>query len=62
MDFYDRWFAAQHWNRAGGWQQSGTGRHARYVPPAEDSAAAVEVHLGSVGPQRGSGLLMMIGE
>jgi hypothetical protein len=61
-NFYDEWFATHHWMRAGGWEQSGAGWHARYTPPAQDPAAFVDVHLGSDGPHRSTGLLMIIAE
>jgi len=59
ISFYDRWFAAHDWKTIGGWQESGTGWHARYAPPAQDPAASVDVHLGGDGPHRSAGLLMV---
>jgi hypothetical protein len=59
INFYDRWFAAHDWKTIGGWQESGTGWHARYAPPAQDPAAFVDVHLGSDGPHRSTGLLLL---
>jgi hypothetical protein len=59
ISFYDGWFATHHWRTAGGWQESGARWHARYTPPAQEPAASVDVHLGSDGPHRSTGLLML---
>ena len=69
--FYDRWFATHTWKRAGAWQQLGSGWHARYTMPEEGQTHPsggtgkmprqwdVDVHFGSDGPGRSTGLLMM---
>lgn len=58
ISYYDRWFAAHNWRKAGAWERFGAAWHARYVPPGEAPTGSVDVHLSSDGLGRCTGLLM----